>query len=176
MSPRPGWRNGIRGRLKPVCPKGHRVRLPSPARSVLLPREVLGNAPQNVVVKPARPEDFSVRLGFKHLRFCGALPRASRPFGLCRGGRRRPRSFGRLTRASKRRGSGVGSPGPKVVNNNTRSGHVLVVNDHFLGKSRCARAVRRCGVPGSCWSGRRRRVGSLRRSRLARRRRCGRFR
>ena len=30
-APLPGWRNGIRGRLKPVCPQGHRVRLPSPA-------------------------------------------------------------------------------------------------------------------------------------------------
>jgi hypothetical protein len=25
---RPGWRNGIRGRLKPVCPKGHRGSTP----------------------------------------------------------------------------------------------------------------------------------------------------
>ena len=28
MSPTPGWRNGIRGRLKPVCPKGHRGSTP----------------------------------------------------------------------------------------------------------------------------------------------------
>src|SRR5688500_4525311 len=35
--PRPGWRNGIRGRLKPVCPQGHRGSTPLLGTHLLVP-------------------------------------------------------------------------------------------------------------------------------------------
>src|SRR5215207_10468216 len=53
-APRPGWRNGIRGRLKPVCPKGHRGSTPLSGTFCRLLAEARGSAGKNAVVKSAQ--------------------------------------------------------------------------------------------------------------------------
>ena len=81
MSPRPGWRNGIRGRLKPVCPKGHRGSTPLSGTALslpLFPREGPGSAPPKHGGRVRLESGLSRRSGFKHLRFRGALPGPSR--------------------------------------------------------------------------------------------------
>src|SRR5690349_18644200 len=78
------------------------VRLPSPALS-FLPREGLGSAPRNAVVKSVGSTDFGVaRVSI--LGFAARCREPHAPSDRAGEGRRGPRSFGRLTKAPKRRG------------------------------------------------------------------------
>jgi hypothetical protein len=57
--PQPGWRNGIRGRLKPVCPQGHRGSTPLSGTCCAAARVLQGHAwanhPPSQARAPARP-------------------------------------------------------------------------------------------------------------------------
>jgi hypothetical protein len=108
MSPRPGWRNGIRGRLKPVCPKGHRGSTPlSGTGHLLFPREGPGSPPRNVVVKSAWSSDFPVARVSSILGFGAGCRDPHAPFGGCAGrGVEHLCSFGPLTKATTAGGRG----------------------------------------------------------------------
>jgi hypothetical protein len=186
MSPRPGWRNGIRGRLKPVCPKGHRGSTPlSGTCHPLLPRGDSAAGADKRDGRVSRQSGAPRRWSFKHLRFIGPLPIPSRSF-------RRPVpkrgvedlcSFGPLTKATTaggREGKVQHCTQAGFVCDHKRPNDLLrsqngVVSNHNRADDRsdCDRlrfgsvgsstAARRFGVRESCWCGRRHRAVSRRR-------------
>jgi hypothetical protein len=86
--PQPGWRNGIRGRLKPVCPQGHRGSTPlSGTFSVGCPRDfsvgpAWANHPPSQARAPARPNHGPTRVPPRSHARSRPLRAGSNPYGL----------------------------------------------------------------------------------------------